>query len=133
MVLGSPYAEGSLAVRKWVLECGGQTFSGEVPEDGTVKVRLPSGAKEAILRLDPEKEGGGLVWKLALALIPPIEETKGLQIRLNNLGFFRGAEDGVLGKRTKVGIRIFQQRHGLPVTGEPDEATLAKVKALYGG
>src|SRR5690606_40013790 len=102
--LGSPFGEGGPAVRKWILECDGQTLAGDVTGDGKVKVQLPPGAKEAILRLDPESEDGGLVWTLALNSIPPVEETKGLQIRLNNLGFVCGSEDGVLGKRTRLGI-----------------------------
>ena len=115
--LGVPYAEGSFAVRKYVFECAGETLTGDVPEDGKLKIKLPPGAKEALLKLDPEAEGEGLVWKLALAPIPPVEDVKGMQIRLNNLDFACGAEDGVLGKRIQVGLRSFQQRHGLTVTG----------------
>jgi hypothetical protein len=133
LTLGSPYSEDGLSVRRYVFECEGQVLSGEVPEDGSLKLRVPPGAKEAVLKLDPEGEGGPLEWKLALAPIPPVNEIKGLQIRLNNLGFTCGPEDGELGKGTRVGIRAFQQRYGLEVTGEPDDPTQAKIKEAYGG
>ena len=35
--------------------------------------------------------------------------------------------DGVLGPSTRDAIKAFQTQHHLPVTGEPDQATLAKL------
>lgn len=39
------------------------------------------------------------------------------------------AVDGLVGTRTRAAIKEFQALFGLPQTGEPDEATLAKMKA----
>ena len=38
--------------------------------------------------------------------------------------------DGVLGERTKEAIREFQSLFGLPVTGEPDEALVTKMREI---
>ncbi|MBL8688140.1 MAG: peptidoglycan-binding protein [Rhodospirillaceae bacterium] len=38
--------------------------------------------------------------------------------------------DGVLGNETRAAIRQFQSQHHLPVTGEPDRATLDKLGVL---
>lgn len=38
--------------------------------------------------------------------------------------------DGVLGLKTKTAIREFQSLFGLPVTGEPDETLIAKMKQI---
>ena len=36
--------------------------------------------------------------------------------------------DGIIGPRTKAAIREFQSLFGLPVTGEPDDNLLAKMR-----
>lgn len=38
--------------------------------------------------------------------------------------------DGVLGENTRAAIREFQSLFGLPVTGEPDEALMAKMREI---
>ncbi|GIX48921.1 MAG: hypothetical protein KatS3mg131_3132 [Candidatus Tectimicrobiota bacterium] len=47
-----------------------------------------------------------------------------VQERLQRAGFNPGARDGLLGPQTRAALRRYQQRRGLPVTGEPDPATL---------
>ena len=46
---------------------------------------------------------------------------KTIQLILNKNGYDAGAADGVMGSRTKVAIRAFQQDNGLPSTGEVDD------------
>jgi peptidoglycan hydrolase-like protein with peptidoglycan-binding domain len=38
--------------------------------------------------------------------------------------------DGVIGPRTKAAIKEFQSLFGLPVTGEPDDRLLAKMREV---
>lgn len=45
------------------------------------------------------------------------------QERLHAAGFAPGAMDGTLGPQTRAALRQYQKQHGLPVTGELDEAT----------
>ncbi|WP_119422182.1 N-acetylmuramidase domain-containing protein [Desertibaculum subflavum] len=52
------------------------------------------------------------------------------QARLTYLAVDPRGVDGVLGNGTRGALRAFQKAQGLPVTGEPDEATLARLEAL---
>lgn len=58
-----------------------------------------------------------------------IKEMQGL---LNNLGFNVGTPDGIPGTKTKKAISNFQKMSGLPVTGQFDTATIAKLREVGG-
>jgi hypothetical protein len=47
-----------------------------------------------------------------------------VQRRLQAAGFYNGPIDGFPGPETRTALRQYQARHGLPTTGEVDEATL---------
>jgi peptidoglycan hydrolase-like protein with peptidoglycan-binding domain len=49
------------------------------------------------------------------------------QLRLLYRGFHSGPIDGVIGNVTRGALRRFQQSEGLPVTGELDAATEARL------
>lgn len=55
-----------------------------------------------------------------------------VQGMLKSLGSFAGEIDGVYGASTAAGVRYFQQQHGLPVTGQVDDATLQSILWAYG-
>ena len=69
---------------------------------------------------------------LAQAAAPPASSApsaatvKALQEALNKQGIAIEA-DGLLDEETRIAIRRYQTEHHLPVTGEPDEATLGKL------
>ena len=46
-----------------------------------------------------------------------------VQQRLIDLGYLRGAADGIFGERSAEALKLFQAIAGLPATGEIDEAT----------
>jgi len=50
------------------------------------------------------------------------------QRRLQEAGFTPGDIDGVLGPQTKMALRQYQAKHGLPKTGDLDEATRRALK-----
>lgn len=52
------------------------------------------------------------------------DQRKQLQSRLNVLGYDAGSVDGVFGNKTRTAITAYQQKNGLPVTGEPSMALL---------
>jgi Putative peptidoglycan binding domain/FecR protein len=52
---------------------------------------------------------------------------RSVQEMLKREGFDFGPVDGILGPRTAAALREFQQRRGLPRSGEPDEATLKEL------
>ena len=56
---------------------------------------------------------------------------KALQEALNKQGIVVKV-DGVLNDETRVAIRKYQSQHHLPVTGEPDKATLDKLGVVVG-
>jgi hypothetical protein len=51
------------------------------------------------------------------------EQVKQAQILLQEADLYDGAIDGLLGPQTRSAIRDYQTKHGLPTTGELDEAT----------
>lgn len=63
-----------------------------------------------------------------------VATVKALQEALNKQGI-AVKTDGVLDEETRAAIRTYQSQHHLPVTGEPDKATLDKlgVAARQGG
>ncbi|MFW2541379.1 lytic murein transglycosylase [Primorskyibacter sp. 2E107] len=56
-----------------------------------------------------------------------LEDRKALQAGLTRRGYDAGKADGVIGKKTEAAIRAYQQAEGLPVTGTPSKALLARV------
>jgi lipoprotein-anchoring transpeptidase ErfK/SrfK len=51
------------------------------------------------------------------------EQILELQLALVRHGLSPGSLDGVLGSQTRAALRAFQQKHGLPTTGDLDEST----------
>ncbi|HLK68968.1 MAG TPA: N-acetylmuramidase domain-containing protein [Bryobacteraceae bacterium] len=52
------------------------------------------------------------------------------QLYLTFAGMNPGPVDGMMGTKTKTALQNYQQRNGLPQTGLPDDATMAKLVAL---
>jgi hypothetical protein len=50
-----------------------------------------------------------------------------MQHTLQDQGHYRGKVDGVLGLRTRAGIRSYQKAENLPVTGQLDTRTAGKL------
>jgi len=46
------------------------------------------------------------------------DEVKSIQNVLNNLGYDAGPADGIMGPKTREAIKLYQQDHDLPVTGQ---------------
>lgn len=55
------------------------------------------------------------------------EQIQQAQQSLNDKGFDVGRADGVMGARTRAGVRLFQQSENLPVTGRLDSETLGRL------
>lgn len=53
-----------------------------------------------------------------------------IQIGLINFGESGISVDGMMGERTELAIRRFQDRYGLPVNGKPDESVLRKMEQI---
>ena len=48
-----------------------------------------------------------------------------MQKKLVDSGYLRGKPDGVFGKNTSDALKKFQEKNGLPITGKPDNETIA--------
>jgi N-acetylmuramoyl-L-alanine amidase len=69
---------------------------------------------------------------LQIGHLDPVEETTGIQGRLNNLGFDCGEVDGIIGPQTEAAVRAFQDEHSLEADGIPGPKTQAKLKEVHG-
>lgn len=68
---------------------------------------------------------------LEVGHLDPIETTKGLQARLNNLGYDCGSVDGICGPATRAATRAFQQDNGLLSDGVAGPETRKKLSKLH--
>lgn len=57
-----------------------------------------------------------------------IDDRKELQRRLTSAGFDTDGADGVIGSKSKAAISSYQRSVGLPVTGEPSQQLLARLR-----
>ena len=113
----------------FILVVDGSLQDGTTTADGDVDVPIPPGAREALLTVG---EGEDIVeYRLNLGHMEPIDTVAGVQARLQCLGFEVGAANGTLNEETRAALRAFQDRNGLEVTGEIDEATRARLQELH--
>ena len=67
---------------------------------------------------------------VAAAPAPPSDLVMAIQKGLSNLAYKDVSVDGRVGEQTRQAIRHFQAHYRLPVTGEPNEALLEKLKKI---
>lgn len=115
----------------FVLEAGGKRVEGRTTEDGVVQAFVPHGEKEAKLTVGEGEHAVKL--DLAIGHLDPPGETKGVQGRLANLGFFAGAIDGKESEELTHAIMALQLHLGLPATGALDEKTRSALEDQHGG
>jgi peptidoglycan hydrolase-like protein with peptidoglycan-binding domain len=56
------------------------------------------------------------------------DHLKQVQERLKAEGVYAGPVDGELNAQTEAALRQYQQKHGIPVSGAADEATLKELQ-----
>ena len=88
-------------------------------------VREGQGVPSAADRREAKKASPRTVESSAAALRR--DDIKEAQKRLKEKGFDVGPADGVLGPRTRAGIRQYQESESLPVTGHLDAETAGKL------
>jgi N-acetylmuramoyl-L-alanine amidase len=112
----------------YILQVGHVWFTGQTDRDGKLHHEIPHEATVGLLKL-PKR---GIEFPLEIGNLDPISEIEGVQARLNNLGFYCGAVDGVIGPMTRSALSMFQETWNLEITGQADEQTCAKLKEKYG-
>ncbi|NMO19212.1 LysM peptidoglycan-binding domain-containing protein [Pyxidicoccus fallax] len=127
--LGQPFAG-----KSYLLEAGSLREEGTTGPDGRIEHVIDPREKTAKLTLWPDQPfyPETLTYSLAVGQLEPIDSLRGLQARLNNLGYTCGDADGVLDGALRVALRAFQRAQGLEETGAPDTATQDKLLEVYG-
>jgi hypothetical protein len=116
----------------YTLEIDGVEFEGTTTADGDVKQEIRASAQSGTLTLNPGQGADEEVYTVDLGHLDPIEETSGLQARLQHLGFYTGEVDGELGSRTRDAILAYQRAYDLSDTGEFDDDTKSHLEQQHG-
>jgi len=109
------------------LTIDGVHSSSTTDSEGKIEHPIPPDAREAEIVIGPDEER----YHLDLGNLDPVTELSGVQSRLNNLGYDSGPVDGEYGEQTKRALLWFQGFSDLDQTGEPDDATIAKLEELH--
>jgi peptidoglycan hydrolase-like protein with peptidoglycan-binding domain len=124
--------DGAFAGKKYFLRFAGQTREGETGEDGLVEERIPLVAERADLTVWLDNHADGEIYRLELEIgalaLDPIDEVKGVQARLNHLGFAPGDVDGVEGSSTIAAVEFFQYEQQLPADGSLNDETRSRLQ-----
>jgi hypothetical protein len=115
------------AKTRFELAIGDVVVTGETDDDGRLEQWMPPDAASAKLTLTL-RSGKSEVYKLTFGTLAPDTTGDGLRRRLANLGRLRSAAPDAM---TETALLRFQADHGLPLTGEPDDATREVLAALY--
>ncbi len=121
--------------KKFLLLVGDKRFEGTTDGDGIVEQRIPfqaSTAKLYVFFTDKKDDGEHLYWDVDIGGLEPSDTPRGIQERLNNLGFVCGEVDGKWHDGMDVSLRTFQKSAKIDPNGEPDDATTKKLKEVHG-
>lgn len=114
----------------YTLNVDGVIRSGNTDGEGFVTEYLPPKARRGELIIGQGDDQ--MTYPLQLGHLDPIDSDTGASQRLSNLGVLPPNADPSDAAARAHGLRQFQATHGLPITGEADEATKAKLKTLHG-
>ncbi len=113
----------------WVLEVDGRSFQGQTDADGNLSIPMMANARRAVLRVGPPGEEDE--YELDLGTVEPVTSDAGLRARLENLEYL-DYEEAKSAEVLAEALREFQCKHGLAITGEPDEATRSRLLEQHG-
>ena len=123
-----PYAN-----KRYQLTVDDTQFDGRTNGQGLLEQKIPADATDGELKVwtgqDDRIDFHG--WKLSLGHLDPVETVTGVQARLNNLGFYCGAVDGIVGPMTSEALRDFQGKERLQQTGQIDATTRNRLKSKH--
>jgi hypothetical protein len=104
--------------------------SGKLDGDGFLTEPIPPDAVRGEILLDDDF-GTREIVEVHLGYVNPLSEVSGVQARLNNLHYPAGTETGELNEQTIEALCQFQYEQELPVTGQIDGATKARLLQLH--
>lgn len=122
-----------LADMPFTMRVDGKQTTGVTSEKGVIERYISPAATSVEVTVGAGEDAYEYVF--SLGGLDPACTPHGAQQRLANLGFLdeeaAEEEDGQLGEHTTRALRTFQQESGLPVTGELDDPTMAKLEAAH--
>jgi hypothetical protein len=101
-------------------------FEGTTSAEGEIEVGISGRDKQGKLILNDGEE----VFDVAIGRLDPIDQVIGVQERLSNLGYECHPYTNRLDAMTRRALINFQTDQKLKATGEPDDATKAKLAEL---
>jgi putative peptidoglycan binding protein/LysM domain-containing protein len=110
-------------------------YRGQTDDEGLVEQRINNDAQRGELIVwDDNTDPPKVIFKqnIRIGHIDPVDCSTGVQSRLRNLGFYKGAIDGEDGPKTQDAIRAFQKKHGLEVNGVAGDETRQKLIEEHG-
>jgi N-acetylmuramoyl-L-alanine amidase len=127
-----------LANKDYILSANDFRATGRTDENGLVNQPVPARATSAELYL-PDDD---ISFDLRIGDLDPLTEVSGLMQRLENLGFasddgsgfvLDDGDDGVeeIGTATTEALRRFQVENGLEPSGEKNDETITRLRALH--
>lgn len=126
------HANRPFAGKRYEVTVAGKVFQGETGGDGRVRHEIPLDAKQAALKLwTDDTPEGCITWNLQLGHLEPVETTYGLKGHLANLGYDCGPLDDTASEQLEQALLAFQRDHKLSETGQSDDATRTKLRALF--
>jgi hypothetical protein len=119
-----------LANKDYMLKIDGSMSRGTLDGNGVLDVAIPPNAHEAEVEVGEK----GCLAKAVMHLggLDPISETTGVQMRLRNLGYFKGAADGESGEALEKAVKSFRVANGLEEKTDIDDELRNKLKDVYG-
>jgi hypothetical protein len=130
-----------LAGKAFELAFGQTVHEGTTTGDGILEQKLQPGEERGQLTvwLTGDREAERYVWDISVGHLDPVEELAGVRQRLNNLGFYcepsstmSSASSAEIDESLRLALLGFQHVAEIEKTGEPDDATLAKLVELHG-
>ncbi|MBB1506380.1 peptidoglycan-binding protein [Pseudoalteromonas sp. SG41-1] len=119
--------------KRVVLNIGNQTIDTVLQSDGLIEVELNNNdalTGNVDLYLKAGETTPTKSFAVQIGNLDPIDTLSGVQGRCNMLGFDCGTVDGVMGKKTRIGVKEFQYEHDLD--GIPGPKTKAKLQQVFG-
>ncbi|MGD0770041.1 MAG: peptidoglycan-binding protein [Tepidisphaeraceae bacterium] len=116
---------------EYILTVTGVATRGHLDSQGRLNAVVPCDAGTATLLVGKNRDK----YELNLGALQDAQTVTGIQSRLNNLGFFCGDEDGVVGPKTQAALRAFQAKNsnrGLDVSGKIDSGTVDALTKAHG-
>ena len=118
-----------VANQPYTLKVQGVEKQGKTDAEGILQEFVPASATEGEIQYkDGERE---VTLQVQFGYLDPLNEISGAQHRLTNLGYQCDSEFGVLNQETTDALLDFQRDNKLPLSGQIDPATKAKLEEIH--